>query len=240
MSINYYKDLDGKIKSEDTILDDLSEMIRDETDDELDDDQVAEAAQKMLDDMVNDGSLKKVKPVKESTKPAMKSFNEFLIEALNESTDKFGFKPGEYMDWYVLSDKSKIVKSIKQSIVKIKRNAKYQAKKWWPFFGENADWPEKEGEKKGPYTWVECMGHKLDIKALSKWFENLSIDSFHGKLVLNREEEGLYDVLELFKTYSDDENLALFINDYYDVCIGTSEGGFESFLKNHNLLSDEK
>lgn len=88
MSINYYKDLDGEIKCEDTILDDLSEMIREETEGELDDEQVAEAAQKMLEDMVKDGSLRKVKPVKESAKPKMKSFDEFLTEALNKPLEE--------------------------------------------------------------------------------------------------------------------------------------------------------
>lgn len=102
MSVKFYKNEDGRIDPEDTILDDLSEMIRNETDEQLDDDQVAELAIKMLKDMVDDGSLVQIDPKSE------KPINEELV--IN------GMSTQDIEDWKNKDPNSKIMKELQDEL----------------------------------------------------------------------------------------------------------------------------
>ena len=151
MSVKFYKNEDGRIDPEDTILDDLSEMIRDETDEQLDDDQVAELATKMLNDMVDDGSLVQVDP--KSEKP------------INEEMIINGLSKQDIEDWKNLNYDSEVVQEIDDDLEAAKKSLKVMLKKF-----ERSPKCDDDG------IFIYNKKYTIDIKKLIKFVNQLDFD----------------------------------------------------------------
>lgn len=129
MSVKFYKDAAGKVYAEDTILDDISEMIRSETDEELSDKMVADLAVKMLAGWVEDGE-----------------YQEVVEESYNVTEQDF-------QDWVELKKDSKIVNHIEDMLDDIKHMADEAAYDEWPYLESDPDndrevsWVYVDGDK---------------------------------------------------------------------------------------------
>lgn len=216
MSVKFYKNEDGRIDPEDTILDDLSEMIRDETDEQLDDDQVAELATKMLNDMVEDGSLVQVDPKSE------KPINEELV--IN------GMSTQDIEDWKNKDPDSKIMKELQDELDDMKSHMSKVCMKF-----------SKKADKNGLIANENYPKYPIDIEELDMFIDGLELedgDTFDGPYLNN---DGIDRGCNKVETFLIDavnyDNPSDFVKDFSWYILGErSTNRFEYFIANKIII----
>lgn len=155
----------------------------------------------------------------------MKTFNDFLIESLNETDKKYSFTDQEYQDWVDLKKGSTIVKKIEDYIETLQHETKETA---YCAYNDNAE--EYEGGKLASY---DSPFVDLEMNKVKDWCEDLEIEDFRTDYILEQGKDGLQKILNMIIMFDRDyehdpeEVLGEVIYNYYKVCHGLSDSEYK-------------